>query len=198
MVAVPVLDSIRFSPPSDCMAKDGLSQSLLILGAGGHGRVVAELARVCGFPDIAFADDQASDAVGTLADLPSLAPHHDAVAVSIGDLPFRRSLFDRLESLSVPVPVLVHPAAFVSPSARIAPGALVLPGAIVHANAVVGMGAIISVGAVIDHDAVVGPCAHVDAGAVVAARASVPPLTKIPAGTCVRPGAPITDDGGTT
>lgn len=193
---MPIPASIRISPSSNGMDRDGHPQSLLILGAGGHGLVVAELARACGFSDIAFADDRAPDAEGTLANLPSLAPRYDAVAVSIGNLPLRQSLLDKLEALSVPVPPLVHPTAYVSPSAHIAPGVLVLPGAIVNANAVVGKGAIISAGAVIDHDAIVGPCSHVDAGAVVAARACVPPLTKVPAGSCVRPDSPSSNDGG--
>ena len=172
------------------------SDAILVVGAGGHGRVVAELARGCGFSGIAFADDRAPDAVGTLADLPSLVPRHAAVAVSIGNLPFRQRLFDELEALSVHLPPLVHPTAFVSPSAQIGSGSLVLPGAIVNANAVIGKGTIISAGAIIDHDATVGPCSHVDAGAVVAARASVPHLTKVPAGSCVRPDSPIANEGG--
>lgn len=161
--------------------------SILVAGAGGHGGVVAELARACGYSRIDFADDRSPLAAGTLTDLPSLAPRYSAAAVSIGNLPLRQALLDRLASLSVPIPALVHPSSTVSPSARIGPGALVLPGAVVHTNAVVGRGAIISAGAVVDHDAVVGPCAHVDAGAVVASRASVPPLTIVPAGTCVTP-----------
>lgn len=173
-----------------------LPASILVVGAGGHGCVVAELARACGYSRIDFADDRSPLAAGTLADLPSLAPRYSAVAVSIGNLPLRRELLGRLESLSVPMPALVHPASTVSPSARIEAGALVLPGAIVHTNAVVGMGAIISAGAIVDHDAVVGPCSHVDAGAVVASRASVPPVTKVPAGTCVRPDSPVSNAGG--
>lgn len=171
---------------------------LLVVGAGGHGRVVAELAQACNYSRIDFVDDYSTLAIGTLPDLPSLAPRYAAVAVSIGNLPFRQRLFDELEALEVPVPALVHPTAYVSPSARVESGALLLPGAIVNANAVIGRGAIISAGAVIDHDATVGPCSHVDAGAVVAARASVPPLTKVPAGTCVRPDSPIANEGGGT
>lgn len=170
--------------------------ALLVIGAGGHGLVVAELAQACGYSRTDFVDDRSPLAIGPLSDLPALVPRYSAAAVSLGDLSLRQSLLDKLEALSVPVPALVHPTAYASPSARIAPGALVLPGAIVNANAVVGKGAIISAGAVIDHDAIIGPCSHVDAGVVVAARACVPPLTKVPAGTCVRPDSPISNDGG--
>ena len=165
------------------------STSILVSGAGGHGYVVAELARACGYSRVDFADERFPQAGGSLADLSTLAPGYAAVAVSIGNL-LRKELLDRLESLSVPVPPLVHPAACVSPSVQIGNGSLVLPGAIVHTNAIVGQGAIVSAGAVIDHDAVVGPCAHVDAGAVVAARATVPPLAKISAGARVLPASP--------
>ena len=183
--------------PSESSESAIAGTSILVIGSGGHGHVVAELAQACGYARIDFADDHSPLAVGTLSDLPVLAPHYPAVAVSLGNLPFRQELLDLLESLSVPIPALVHPSSLVSPSAQIGPGSLVLPGAIVHANAVVGKGAIISVGAVIDHDAVIGSCSHIDAGAVVAARASVPPLTKVPAGTCFRPDSPIPGDGGT-
>lgn len=183
--------------PSSPSESNTFPDSILVAGAGGHGCVVAELARACGYSRIDFADDRSPLAAGTLADLPSLAPRYSAAAVSIGNLPLRQTLLDRLVSLSVPMPALVHPSSIVSPSARIGPGSLVLPGAIVHSNAVVGRGAIISAGAVVDHDAVVGPCAHVDAGAVVASRASVPPLTKVPAGTCIRPDSPASNAGGT-
>lgn len=193
---MPVPASIPFSPPSGGMDRDVRSQSLLVLGAGSHGRVVAELARACGYSRIDFVDDRSPQAVGTLADLPALAPRYSAVAVSFGNLPFRRELLKRLEALSVPVPALVSPASTVSPSAQIGPGALVLPGAVVHTNAVVGKGTIVSAGAVIDHDAVIGSCSHVDAGSVVAARASVPPLAKVPAGSCVRPDSPVPCGGG--
>lgn len=182
--------SSQSSPSSAPVGPDGHSRSLLILGAGGHGCVVAELARACGYSRIDFADDRSPLAVGSLDELPSLALRYSAAAVSIGNLPLRRDLLDRLENLSMPIPALVHPSSTVSPSARIGPGVLVLPGAVVHTNAVVGKGAIVSAGAVVDHDADVGPCAHVDAGAVVAARAVVPALAHLPAGTCVRPSKP--------
>ncbi len=189
--------TIQSYPAAGTMGTFGYPHSLLILGAGGHGCVVAELARACGYSRVDFADDAAPGAVCTLSGLPSVAARYDAMTVSVGNLSMRKDLFARIETLAVPCPPLVSPNAFVSPSAQIGPGALVLPGAIVHTNAVVGIGAIISAGAVIDHDAVVGPCAHVDAGAVVAARASVSPLTKVPAGTCVRPDSPINAGGGT-
>lgn len=185
-----------FPPAEVPVAPESFPDALLILGAGGHGAIVAELAQTRGYTRIDFLDDRSPTAVGTLSDLSALAPRYAAAAVSIGNLPLRRELLDRLESLSVPMPALVHPSATVSPSARIEAGSLVLPGAIVHTNAVVGKGAIISAGAVVDHDAVVGPCSHVDAGAVVASRASVPPLTKVPAGSCVRPDSPVPCGGG--
>ena len=173
-MSVPSPSSAQSDPPA-----------LLVVGAGAHGLVVAELAQALGYGRVDFADDSSPLAIGPLSDLPALVPRYDAVAVSIGNLPFRQELLDRLEAIPAPLPPLVHPSAYVSPSAHIAPGALVLPGAVVNANAVVGKGAIVSAGAVVDHDAALGPCAHLDAGAVLAARAAVPPLTKIPAGSRV-------------
>lgn len=79
--------------------------SVLVIGAGGHGRVVAELARACDHSRVVFADDRSPLAIGTLTDFPALAQRHSSVAVSPGDLP----LLDRLESFSVPIPASCAP-----------------------------------------------------------------------------------------
>ena len=59
---------------------------LLIIGAGGHGKVVAETAKACGYT-VAFLDDRAGDEiVGTLGEIPTLAPQYDGAIISIGDI----------------------------------------------------------------------------------------------------------------
>lgn len=158
---------------------------LLIIGSGGHGKVVAEVARACGYDTIAFLDDQAPEAIGTIRDLERFADRYEHVFIGIGSNPLRAQLYARAEAAGYTVPVLIHPTAYVSPSARIEAGTVVEPKAIVNANTLIKIGTIVSVGAIVDHDVLVEPFSHINAGAIVKAGAKVPSGTKLEAGQVV-------------
>lgn len=143
-------------------------KKLLIVGAGGHGLVLAETARLCGYEQIDFLDDRHPRAIGSTDQMEELADDYDGVIVSIGRNELRRDFIGRLLKVNAPLISLVHPNAYVSPSATVGVGSVVLPGAVIHTNARVGMGCIISAGALIDHDAVVMDFSHIDTGAIVA------------------------------
>lgn len=144
-------------------------KKLLIIGAGGHGQVLAEVAMACGYDRVDFVDDRNPCAVGTTDQAEALAGRYDGVIVSIGNNDLRRAFIQRLQAVDAPIATLVHPRAFVAPSAILGEGSAVLPGAVVNANARVGKGCILSIGALVDHDATIDDFSHVNAGAVVAA-----------------------------
>lgn len=156
---------------------------LLVLGAGGHGRVVKEVAEATGkYTRIDFVDDHSDIAVGRILDLEWLHEDYDSAFVGIGNNRLRNKLIVKLESIGYEVPVLIHPTAYVSQSCHIEKGTIIEPMAVVNANAKVGMGCIISVGAVLDHDVVVGDCVHINAGAIVKAGGKVESGIKVDAG----------------
>ena len=144
-------------------------KSLLIIGAGSHGQAVAECAEACGYEKIDFLDDNNPDAVGGIDQLEEVVDKYNGVIVSIGNNEIRRELVTRLQIINAPLPVLIHPRAFVSPTTTIGSGSIVLPGAVIHTNANIGIGCIISIGALIDHDAVVEDFSHINTGAIVEA-----------------------------
>ena len=144
-------------------------KSLLIIGEGGHGSVVAETAAACGYEKIDFLDDSSPGAVGKTDQLEELAKPYDGVVVSIGNGEVRRELIHRILHAGASLVSLIHPQAYVSPSASVGNGSIILPGAIVHSNAIIGSGCIISIGALIDHDAVVEDLSHINTGAIVGA-----------------------------
>ncbi len=150
-------------------AQIGIMKSLLIVGAGKHGQVVAEVAEACGYDKIDFLDDNSPDAIGETDRIEELVREYDGTVVSIGNSAIRKNLVHRLQSINAPIVSLIHPKAFVAPSAIIGSGSIVLPGAMIHTNASIGIGCIISIGALIDHDAVVEDFGHVNTGAIVAA-----------------------------
>lgn len=114
--------------------------NLLIIGAGGHGKVVAEIAVDCGYEKIDFLDDNSSDAVGKISDLGKFVDRYECAFVGIGNNRFRGELIKKLENCGYQVPVLIHPTAYVSRSAQIEKGTVVEPKTIVNANTKVSLG----------------------------------------------------------
>lgn len=162
-----------------------VNKRLLIIGAGGHGRVAAEVAEACGYK-VLFLDDQPGEGVvGALSDIDAVKESYDVFFVGIRNNSKRQSLQEELEQKGIHVATLVHPTAYVSPSATIDAGTVIEPKAIVNTKSVIGKGCIISVGAIIDHDAVIGAFDHVNAGAICKGGASIEPCTKIEAGEVV-------------
>lgn len=169
-----------------------MGKKLLIIGAGGHGRVVREVALSIldkegkpAYETVDFLDDNAKDAIGKLVDLKKFKNSNNDVFCGIGNNTIREQLLNQAEKLGYSTPVLIHPSAYISSSAVIEAGTVVEPKAIVNANTVVHRGCIISVGAIVDHDVVVDEFAHVNAGAIVKAGGKVERSKKIEAGEVV-------------
>lgn len=160
-------------------------KKLLILGAGGHGKVVAEVAEACGYR-VSFLDDKpGKDVIGSLSDIDDVKESFDEFFVGIGNNSKRQSLQHELEKKGLHVATLVHPSAYVSPTAKIDAGTVVEPKAIVNTNSVISKGCIISVGAIIDHDTIICEYSHVNSGAICKGGAKVEPGTRIEAGKVV-------------
>lgn len=165
---------------------------LLVLGAGGHGKVVREVALSLSdidekplYESVDFLDDNSEDAIGKIADLEKYQDKYSDVFCGIGNNAVRKQLLDQAEELGYSIPVLIHPTAYISPSAVVEAGTVVEPKAIINANTVIHRGCIISVGAIVDHNVIVNEFVHVNAGAIVKAGARVERDRKLEAGEVV-------------
>lgn len=159
-------------------------RKLLILGAGGFGQVVKELADELGiFYGVAFLDDaaQGSDVVGKLADYEKLHSEYTHAIVAIGNNPLRLEWLEKLERAGYKLPVLRSPFAWVSGSAVVEKGSVLLQFSSVGAHAVVGRGCILNTGSIVDHDCRVGEGCHICLNSVVKNQATVPACTKVEA-----------------
>jgi UDP-perosamine 4-acetyltransferase len=177
----------------------------VILGGGGHAKVVIEALRAEGRLDpVAIVDAAAArkgrsvfgvPIVGDDAAFPSLLGSGITLAVSgiggVRDNTLRRNLLTKAREAGFTIAGVVHPSALVSPSAKIAPGAQVLWGAVVGPDAVVGEGALVNTRAIVEHDCRVGAYAHVATGAVLAGGVTVSDLAHVGAGAVVRQGITI-------
>jgi len=161
--------------------------ALLILGCGGHAKVVAETALASGLiTTIAFVDDRCSSpgdlppvlgwpVLGPLAHAlePSLREQFVAAAVAIGHAATRLHWLEQLRAAGYGLPVLIHPAAWVSPSAEIGCGSVIFAQVVVQAQAVIGAGAILNTSCSIDHDVQLADGVHVCPGARLAGEVHV-------------------------
>lgn len=155
-------------------------KKLLIVGAGGHGRSVAEAVlaagqyRLAGFLDDAAAGQPPLSQVwslpvfGAMADLAGYRQHADVVIVAIGNNRLREELHDRLDAAGFEFATVVHPKAMVSPRAVIGAGSAVMAGAIVGTEAQLGAGVIINCAAVVDHHCRVEDFGHLGVNAAMA------------------------------
>ena len=162
---------------------------LLILGAGGFGREVYELALEDGrFGTIAFLDDASVDprVVGRCADYQALAGEYTHALAAFGNNPLRLEWGEKLEQAGYILPVLRHATAYVSPSAVLGPGTVVLPHANVMAGVRAGRCCIINTGSVADHDSRLEDGCHLCLNGVAKAGATLAPCTKLDAGEILR------------
>lgn len=150
---------------------------LLIVGAGGHGRSVAEAASLGGqYSLVCFADDAVSGAyrvsgwpvLGTTADLASYRDRAEVAVVAIGNNSLREDLHNRLLAADFQLVTILHPRAVVSPKAVIGAGSAIMAGAIVGTEAELGVGTIVNCGAVVDHHCRVEDFGHLGVNAAMA------------------------------
>ncbi|MEW9679318.1 acetyltransferase [Pseudomonas sp. TE50-2] len=168
--------------------------NLAILGASGHGKVVADTAECCGWQSIDFYDDAwpefRSNGCWTLAgDTASLCgrlQEYAGVLVAIGNNRIRHQKLLELEAAGARLCTLVHPAAIVSRYAWVERGTVVFAGAVVNAGARVGMGSILNTGCGVDHDCVLGAGVHISPGAHLAGGVKVGDLSWVGIGASVR------------
>ena len=147
------------------------NRSLLIIGAGDHGKVVYELAKEIGcFEKIAFVDDNKNktfEIIGPVNGISEYRKGFSDCVVSIGNNELRAGLLCKVMELGYNIPILIHPKAYVSPSARIGNGTIIEAMVAINSNAEIGIGCLLSVGAIVDHNGIVEDFCHLDAGSVV-------------------------------
>lgn len=185
---------------------------LAILGASGHGKVVADAALLTGWDDVVFFDDAwpslknngpwnvQGDTNALLANL----ANYQGVVVGIGSNSIRASKQLQLAEAGANVVSISHPSAVVSSFASVDAGTVIFANAVVNACAKVGAGAIVNTGSVVEHDCVVGEYSHISPNAVLAggvrleghnwigACASIRQLISVGRGAIVGMGAVVT------
>jgi UDP-perosamine 4-acetyltransferase len=192
-----------------------LRPQIVIVGDGGHARVVIDVIEAAGDYEIAgFTSPPASDGrmdgyrrLGDDDALPALLRGGIGAAfVALGDNALRARVFKAIATAGFHMPALVHPGAIVSRRARVGDGTVVMPGAVINTGTIIGSGAIVNTGATIDHDCSIGDFVHIAPGCHLAGTVavgegsflgvgtSVIPETRIGAWTVIGAGAAVVND----
>ena len=152
--------------------------SLLIYGASGHGKVIADAARANGWEVVGFCDDDPSKLGTFVGDTPIIASNaEDAcrlarersslLIVGIGDNAARRALYRTIKQFGGRFATIIHPHATLAPNSTLGEGSVVFAGVVVNADARIGCNVILNTSATVDHDCQIGDHAHISPGAHV-------------------------------
>jgi sugar O-acyltransferase (sialic acid O-acetyltransferase NeuD family) len=170
-------------------------RELIIVGAGGHAKVVIATARAAGFEVAAIVDDARSRWGERLLGVavsgptePVLQDPSAQVVLAIGDNATRRRLASGARCRFVSV---VHPQAVVHETVRLGNGSVVFAGAVIQPDAVIGAHAIVNTGASIDHDCVLGESVHVAPGSRLAGDVTLGDEVFVGIGAVVIPGIAV-------
>lgn len=147
-------------------------RKLLILGAGGHGKVVGEIALLMKKWDvISFLDDDphkekclSFHVIGKIKDLEIFIHEYDDVFVAVGNNDIRKKLIEKVVSHKQSIPTLIHPSAIISTFSTVDYGTVVMANVIVNPNCQIGKGCIINTASTIDHDCIIKNYVHISPG----------------------------------
>jgi sugar O-acyltransferase (sialic acid O-acetyltransferase NeuD family) len=176
-----------------------MTRTLIILGAGGHGRAACEMAQLLGWQVAGFLDDRGDEAptfadvacIGVMADLSAHASHVDAAVVAIGNNPVRRRLQEQVRDTGIALASLVHPGAVVAPSVAVGEGCMIMAGATVATEAVLADGVIVNAGATVDHHCRIADYGHLGTGVCMAGGSRVGEGAWVQAGSALGYGAVV-------
>ncbi len=166
-----------------------MCENIVIIGAGGHGKVVADIARKSGYKNVYFVDDIAKGAclghpvIGTTAQLNEIDKTSTEFFIAVGNNDTRRSIAEKYD---LPWATLIHPSAVVGEDVVIGKGTAVMANAVINPSAKVGEHCIINTAAVIEHDNALDSFVHVSPKAALGGTVFVGNGTHIGIGATVK------------
>jgi len=175
-----------------------MKKKLAIIGAGGHGKVIGEIALLKKYKKIHFFDDNVSkikkypfEIIDTLNYLKKNLSNYDAFFVAIGNNYLRRNKVNWLKRLDVNIVSLIHPKSTVSKFSSLGVGTCVMANAVINPGSLINEGVIINTSASIDHDCTIDNFAHISPNCGLSGNVCVGKFTHLGTGTSVHPGVKI-------
>ncbi len=180
------------------------NKPLILLGAGGHAKVVLSLIKAAGLNAFGVCAPELVEqgvnswrgirVLGTGEDLSDFSPDQVALVNAVGKLDIRLKLFNTFKEKGYYFPVLVHPHACVDESVKLGEGTQVMAGAVIQADTSIGMNVIINTHASVDHDCVIGAHVHIGPGAVLCGGVCVHKRAFVASGSTIIVGVNVGED----
>jgi len=172
---------------------------LLIIGARGHGRVVADIAiKMDRWKQILFLDDDKNmnysmgkEVIGKSGDFLKYINEYD-IFVAIGNNKTREKIQSQLETAAANIPTLIHPRAIIGEEVEVGIGSVVMAGAVINSGSIIYKGCIVNTGSTVDHDSIIEDYVHISPGAHLAGTVRVGKHTWIGIGATVSNNVKIT------
>lgn len=165
-----------------------MSEGVIILGAGGHAKVIADIILTRGEKLIGFLDDNASNDIlgypvlGRICDINKYADNHTFV-IGIGNNHVRKSIS---EKYSVNWYTAIHPDAIVARNVEICDGSVVMARTVINPSTRIGRHCIINTAVVVEHDNIIDDYVHISPNATLCGTVHIGELTHIGAGATVK------------
>lgn len=178
-----------------------MNNRLIIIGAGGHGQVIADIALKMGhWKDIKFLDDNrvgktplGISIIGKSSDVYKYIKEFD-VFIGIGNNSIRGKIQKDLEAAGASIPSLIHPSAIIGENVEIGKGTVIMAGVIINCCTKIGEGCIVNTASSIDHDNCIGNYTHISPGVRLAGTVNVGDNTWLGVGSIVSNNVNITGD----
>ena len=158
---------------------------LIIIGASGHGKVVADIAKKNGYTDIVFLDDGGK--VSECGGFPVIGKTENVpdgdLFVAIGNAEIRKRFMEANQGRTFPV--LIHPSAVIADDVIIGEGSVIMAGAVINPGTKIGRGVIVNTSSSVDHDCIIGDFVHIAVGAHLCGTVNVGEKTWIGTGVTV-------------
>lgn len=174
---------------------------VLIYGAGGHGKVVADvLERQPEYRVAGFLDDNRElwggewfgyRVIGGLEAFLEIGPARYLVIAAIGDNRARRQLVTHLDALGCRYARAIHPSAQIARDVSIGPGSMIIARAVINPGTQIGAHVIVNTGAIVEHDCSIGDFVHISPAAAVAGNVTIQAGSHIGMGCSILPGIQI-------
>ena len=162
-----------------------MERSVIILGAGGHGRTILDLLRNLGYKVAGFSDPDQSLWGTIINGIPVIGSDDEVLKFSIKEIFLalgvggtrdnspRKRLFEHFFRKQYTFPVFVHPSSIISTNSVLGSGSIVMAGSVIQTGCKIGNNVIVNTGAIVDHDCLIEDHVHIAPGAVLSGNVSI-------------------------
>ena len=169
-----------------------MCKDVIIIGAGGHGSVIADIIKKSGDNVFGFLDDDLTR-VGVIGKTDEFEKHNDKYfIIAIGDNNTRRKIAVKMQGAKFHT--AIHPKAVIGENVTFGEGTVVMANAVINSNSRIGNHCIINTASVIEHDNIINNYAHISPGATLCGTVTIGELTHIGAGAVIKNNITVCDE----